>query len=148
MFHAFPASLPPCLLDQITVVPPMPPMASDRIGVMQMVWPLPRNAFSPSPPRCLDEAVVKLRVAGRPLVLAASPDAVRHIMITQSDDYVRLPFGQRVLGPIVGRGLLVSEGDAWRRQRRAMAPAFTPRNIPIMARHIIRCTDVAVDRLQ
>jgi cytochrome P450 len=148
MFNAFPASLPPRPLDQITVVPPMPPMASDRIGGMQMVWALRRNAFSAFPPRCLDEAVVKLRVAGRPLVLAASPDAVRHIMITQSDDYVRLPFGQRVLGPIVGRGLLVSEGEAWRRQRRAMAPAFTPRNIPIMARHIIRCTDVACDRLE
>jgi hypothetical protein len=90
-------------------------MASDRIGGMQMVWALRRNAFSAFPPRCLEEAVVKLRVAGRPLVLAASPDAIRHIMITQSDDYVRLPFGQRVLGPIVGKGLLVSEGEAWRR---------------------------------
>jgi cytochrome P450 len=29
-----------------------------------------------------------------------------------------------------------------------MAPAFTPRNVPIMARHIIRCTDVACDRLE
>jgi cytochrome P450 len=28
-----------------------------------------------------------------------------------------------------------------------MAPAFTPRNIPIMARHIVRCADMACDRL-
>src|ERR1700693_823139 len=148
MFNAFPASLPPRLLDQITVAPPMPPMASDRIGGMQMVWALRRNAFSAFPPRCFDEPVVKLRVAGQHLALATSPDAIRHIMITHSDDYVRLPLGRRVLGPIVGRGVLVSEGETWRRQRRAMAPAFTPRNIPLMARHIIRCTDVAVDRLQ
>jgi cytochrome P450 len=130
------------------VVPPMPPMASDRIGGMQMVWALRRNAFSAFPSRCLDEAVVNLRVLGRPLVLATSPDAIRHIMITHADDYVRLPFGRRVLGPIVGRGLLVSEGETWRRQRRAMAPAFTPRNVPIMARHIIRCTEVTCDRLE
>ena len=129
------------------MVPPMPPMASDRIGGMQMVFALRRNAFSAFPPRCLEEPVVQLRVAGRHLVLAASPEAIRHIMITQADDYVRLPFGRRVLGPIVGRGLLVSEGEAWRRQRRAMAPAFTPRNVPIMARHIIRCTEAACDRL-
>jgi cytochrome P450 len=126
---------------------PMPPMASDRIGGMQMVLALRRNAFSAFPPRCLDEPIVKLRVAGRHLVLASSPDAIRHIMITHADDYVRLPFGRRVLGPIVGRGLLVSEGETWRRQRRAMAPAFTPRNVPIMARHIIRCTEAACDRL-
>jgi cytochrome P450 len=68
-------------------------------------------------------------------------------MITHGEDYVRLPLGRRVLGPIVGRGLLVSEGETWREQRRAMAPAFTPRNVPIMARHIIRCTDASCDRL-
>jgi cytochrome P450 len=70
------------------------------------------------------------------------------MMITHADDYVRLPFGRRVLGPIVGRGLLVSEGETWRQQRRAMAPAFTPRNVPIMSAHIMRCTEVACDRLE
>lgn len=132
----------------VAVVPPMPPMASDRIGGIQLVWALRRNAFSAFPPRCLDEPVVNLRVLGRHIVLATSPDAIRHIMITHAEDYGRLPLGRRVLGPIVGRGLLVSEGETWRRQRRAMAPAFTPRNVPIMARHIIRCTDVACDRLE
>jgi cytochrome P450 len=29
-----------------------------------------------------------------------------------------------------------------------MAPAFTPRNIPIMARHIVRCADIACHRLE
>jgi cytochrome P450 len=130
------------------VVPSMPPMASDRFGGIRVLLALRRNAFSAFPSRCLDEPVVNLRLAGRHLVLAASPDAIRHIMITHAEDYVRLPVGRRVLGPIVGRGLLVSEGETWRRQRRAMAPAFTPRNIPIMARHIIRCTEVACDRLE
>jgi cytochrome P450 len=69
-------------------------------------------------------------------------------MITHAEDFVRLALGRRVLGPIVGRGLLVSEGETWRRQRRAMAPAFTPRNVPIMARHIVRCTEVACRRLE
>jgi cytochrome P450 len=130
------------------VVPPMPPMASDRVGGLQVLLALRRNAFCAFPPRCLDEPVVKLRVGGRHLVLATSPDAIRHIMITHAEDYVRLPLGRRVLGPIVGRGLLVSEGETWRQQRRAMAPAFTPRNLPIMARHIIRCTEVTCDRLE
>jgi cytochrome P450 len=96
----------------------------------------------------VDEPVVTLRAAGRPLVLATAPDAIRHMMLTHAEDYVRLPFGRRVLGPIVGRGLVVSEGETWREQRRAMAPAFTPRNIPIMAQHIIRCTEASCERLQ
>ena len=129
------------------VVPPMPAMASNGIGGLRVLLALRRNAYRAFPPRCLDEPVVTLRAAGRSLVLATAPEAIGHIMITQGEDYVRLPLGRRVLGPIVGRGLLVSEGETWREQRRAMAPAFTPRNVPIMARHIIRCTESSCDRL-
>jgi cytochrome P450 len=109
---------------------------------------LGRNAYTAFPRRCLDEPVVRLRFAGRNLVIASSPDAIRHIMLMCAEDYVRLPLGRRVLGPIVGRGLLVSEGATWRQQRRAMAPAFTPRNIPLMARHIVRCADIACTGLE
>src|SRR5215813_12221265 len=121
------------------VVPSMPPMASDRSGALQVLMGLGRNAYSAFPRRCLEEPVVQLRLPGRHLVIASSPEAIRHIMLVCAEDYVRLPLGRRVLGPIVGRGLLVSEGETWRRQRRAMAPAFTPRNIPIIAHHVVRC---------
>jgi cytochrome P450 len=126
----------------------MPAMASNGIGGFRVLLALRKNAYRAFPPRCLDEPVVTLRAAGRSLVLATAPDAIRHIMITHGEDYVRLPLGRRVLGPIVGRGLLVSEGETWREQRRAMAPAFTPRNVPIMARHIIRCTEASCERLE
>jgi cytochrome P450 len=129
------------------VVPPMPPMASNRVGGLRVLFALRNNAYRAFPQRCLDEPVVTLKAFGRCLALATSPDAIRHIMLTHGEDYVRLPFGRRVLGPIAGRGLIVSEGDTWREQRRAMAPAFTPRNIPIMARHIIRCTEASCERL-
>ncbi len=130
------------------VTPPMPPMASDRVGGLQVLFTLRRNAFSAFPKRCLEEPVVKLRAVGRHLVLATAPEAIGHMMITHADDYVRLPFGRRVLGPIVGRGLLVSEGETWRQQRRAMAPAFTPRNVPVMSAHIMRCAEAACERLE
>ena len=130
------------------VTPPMPPMASNRVGGLRLLFALRRNAYQAFPARCLDEPVIPLRALGRSLVLATAPDAIRHIMITQSEDYVRLPLGRRVLGPIVGEGLLVSEGETWREQRRAMAPAFTPRNVPIMARHIIRSTESSCARLE
>lgn len=131
-----------------TVAPPMPPMASNSVGGLRILFALRRNAYQAFPARCLDEPVVTLRALGRSLVLANAPDAIRHIMITQGEDYERLPLGRRVLGPIVGEGLLVSEGETWREQRRAMAPAFTPRNVPIMAQHIIRCTESSCERLE
>ena len=137
-------------LEYITdaVVPPMPTMPSDQISGSQVLSALRRNAYCAFPPRCLDEPIVKLRIAGQILILSCTPEAIRYVMMTQAEDYARLPFGRRILGPIIGRGLALSEGEAWRRQRRAMAPAFTPRNVSIMARHIILCTDVALRRLE
>lgn len=122
-------------------------MASDRVGGLQVLFTMRRNALSAFPERCLHEPVVRLRAAGRPLALVTAPDAIGHMMITHADDYVRLPFGRRVLSPIAGRGLLTSEGETWRQQRRAMAPAFTPRNVPIMSAHIMRCTEASCERL-
>ena len=130
------------------VVPPMPPMASNHAGCLGVLSALRRNAYSAFPPRCLDEAVVKLRTAGQILILSCAPEAIRHVMMTRAEDYTRPPFGRRALEPIFGRGLVVSEGEAWRRQRRAMAPAFTPRNVAIMTRHIILCAERACNRLK
>jgi cytochrome P450 len=130
------------------MVPPMPPMASNHTGCLGVLSALRRNAYSAFPPRCLDEPVVKLQTAGQILILSCAPEAIRHVMMTQAGDYARLPFGRRALKPIFGRGLVVSEGEAWRRQRRAMASAFTPRNVAIMARHIILCAERACDRLR
>jgi cytochrome P450 len=123
-------------------------MAPDGVGGWQILSMLRRNAYSAFPRRCLDEPVVKYRTMGRHLVLACWPEAIRHVLITQADHYTRLPFGRRILRPIVGNGILTSEGEAWRRQRRILAPAFTPRSVAVMVPHIVRCTETAGDRWQ
>jgi cytochrome P450 len=104
-------------------------MADDAIGGIGVLRAIRRNGFEAFPARCWEEPVVKLDTPFRPVVIAASPEAIRHVMLDHHRDYVRLAVGKRVMGPIVGNGLLVSEGEAWRNQRRAMAPAFTPQKI-------------------
>ncbi len=134
-------------VDRAALTPPMPPMASDDISGLQILIALRRNAFLAFPRRCLDQPVVKLQAAWQTVVLTCAPDVIRHVMMTHADDYGRLPLGRRVLGPIAGSGLLTSEGELWRRQRRAMAPAFAPRNLSVMAGHIARSVEMACARL-
>ncbi len=52
-----------------------------------------------------------------------------------------------MLRPIVGNGLLLSEGETWKHQRRTIAPALAPRVIPMLARHIASATAEAVAAL-
>ena len=131
-------------------VPPMQPFARPDAGGVQVLLGLGRNAWAAFPRRCTDEGVVRLPlpVPGAAVVVASAPDAIRQVLADKADLYGRLRAGKRVLQPIVGRGLLVSEGEAWRRQRRAMAPAFTPRAVPVLARHIATCAEASCRALE
>jgi cytochrome P450 len=128
--------------------PPMPPMARDDIGGLALLRALSRNAFEAFPRRCLSEPVVKLATPINPVVIMSAPDSIRHVMLEHHEDYGRLPVGKRVLRAIAGNGLLLSEGDQWKAQRRAMAPAFTPKQTRTLAVHVIEATGRACRELE
>ena len=127
--------------------PPMPRLAPDSVGGLGVLYRLRRNALTAFPARCFSEPVVRLRLPGRALFLVTDGTAMIEMLQTRAADFERMPAGRRVLGPLAGNGLLTSEGERWRRQRRAMAPAFTPRIIPMMAAHIMRATEPACAKL-
>jgi cytochrome P450 len=87
---------------------------------------------------------------GRKQLLLNDPDAIRHVLVTNAANYRRNLAARRVLAPILGDGLFLAEGDAWRHQRRTIAPAMAPRTMPMLARHITTAsttTEAALARL-
>lgn len=67
--------------------------------------------------------VVPTRFAHRRAVLIFHPDLIEEVLVARSRDFVKSP-GVRLLRPLLGNGLLLSEGDFWLRQRRLVQPAF------------------------
>ena len=66
--------------------------------------------------------------------LFSHPDHVQHILQTNNRNYTKLPApGNALLQPLVGHGLLTSDGDFWLRQRRLAQPAFHRRRIASFA---------------
>jgi cytochrome P450 len=51
------------------------------------------------------------------------PRAIEEILVKKADSF-RKDYTSRLLKRVVGNGLLLSEGDTWRRQRRLVQPAF------------------------
>jgi cytochrome P450 len=51
------------------------------------------------------------------------PRAIEEILLKKADSF-RKDYTSRLLARVVGNGLLLSEGDTWRRQRRLVQPAF------------------------
>ena len=57
------------------------------------------------------------------ILLIYHPDAIEELLVARSRDFVKSP-GVQLLRPLLGDGLLLSEGDTWLRQRRLVQPAF------------------------
>ena len=65
----------------------------------------------------------------RTTVIVNEPGAIKHVLLDNAANYHKSEIGRRLLEPGLGRGLLTSEGEVWRRHRRIMAPSFDHRSI-------------------
>lgn len=72
---------------------------------------------------------VAMRLVTERTVDLFHPDDVRAVLVDHADDLVRWERGTEVFSQTFGQGLLVAEGQAWRRQRRMLTPAFHPRHM-------------------
>jgi cytochrome P450 len=73
--------------------------------------------------------VVGFRIGPIQAVLLRHPDAIKHVLVDKSHNYDKQTRGYDVLRQFLGNGLLTSNGDFWRRQRRIAQPAFHRKRI-------------------
>lgn len=76
----------------------------------------------------------------RPIFLVHDPDLIRQVLVRQADRFIKPPPLNRVLMSTFGNGLLFSEGDFWRRQRRLVQPAFHHQRIGAYAERMVAQT--------
>jgi cytochrome P450 len=66
---------------------------------------------------------VGLRLGPYPTWYFSHPDQIEEVLVTQARK-LKKPFVQQLVRPLVGDGLLLSEGDKWRKNRRMLQPPF------------------------
>jgi cytochrome P450 len=66
---------------------------------------------------------------GRKSLMVNAPEGIRRVLVDNHANYGRTPATLRILHPMIGDGLFLAEGEAWRHQRRLVAPAFAPRSL-------------------
>ncbi|MDR7040073.1 cytochrome P450 [Methylobacterium sp. BE186] len=128
--------------------PPVPEPPAHELSLPAYLAALRRNALAAWPQRTYDEPIVHRRLLGRRSFIVSDPDAIRHVLIDNQAAYARTRASVRILRPVLGDGLLISEGAAWRHQRRTLAPAFTPRAVEDLVPHIDGAVDAAATRLE
>jgi cytochrome P450 len=136
-----PATRPP-------LVPPSPPRASETMTAFGRLAAMRESAIGSWGQRAYEEDIIKGRFFWRSSFILNTPDAIRHVLVDNYENYTRTPAGIRVLRPMLGEGLLIAEGRAWKHQRRTLAPAFTPRAVAPLVPHMIAVTDETIAKLQ
>lgn len=77
--------------------------------------------------------LVRFRIGPRELLLLSDPELIREVLVVQDRRFEKGP-GLRVAERLLGKGLLTSEGEFHRRQRRLCQPAFHRQRIAAYAR--------------
>ena len=130
------------------LVPPSPPRAPETMTALGRLAGLRDNAIATWGQRAYEEDIIRGRFFLRSSFILNTPDAIRHVLVDNYENYSRTPAGLRVLRPMLGEGLLIAEGRAWKHQRRTLSPAFTPRAVSMLVPHMVAVTDETIAKLQ
>lgn len=69
---------------------------------------------------------IQRQVLGFTVHIVLDPDMVQHVLLDNAANYAKPDIVRTLLDPIIGAGLLTSDGDLWREQRRIVAASFSP----------------------
>ena len=84
--------------------------------------------------------IVHFRLGDKRVYLLNHPDYARDVLVVNADKFQKGLAMQRAKR-LLGEGLLTSEGDTHRRQRRLMQPAFHHKNIAALASTMVECAE-------
>lgn len=124
-----------------------PPAPAGDLPWYRFLKAIRTNALEIFPQAAYQDDVVVQSALGRKRFVLNSPDAIHHLLIENISNYRRTSATIRILRPIIGDGLFLSEGEDWRHQRRTIAPALAPRVMPMLARHMVGAARETIVRL-
>lgn len=89
--------------------------------------------------------IVHFWLLGTHYVLLDDPEAIRHVLVENAKAYVK---SRNYVGlrTVLGNGLLTSEGELWRHQRKLAQPAFHRERLGGFVDTMVRCTRDMLDR--
>lgn len=117
------------------VIPPAPYIHLGELSTPRLVIETLKNTLGNWSQVAFDELAGRRRVLGMDSMMVNDPAAIRQILQTNMAGYARPLASVRPVKPLAGDGVLLAEGAAWRRQRRMLAPAFTPASVGALLPH-------------
>lgn len=117
-------------------VPVMPPRPRRPLSLWQIIKTRGVNSLALCDEELFDEPFAERRLLGHRIYVISDPDGVRRILIDNFENYRRHVLMRRPIAPGVGTGMLIADGEIWRRHRRLVGPLLDHRallpDLPMM----------------
>ena len=109
--------------------PPAPHPPGGKLSWLALYRGLRNNPITTWGERVYQEPIITDRDLLGSVVIVNRPGAIRRVFLDNAQNYPKDAIQLKKLGPALGRGLLTSERDDWRFQRRTVAPLFQPSSV-------------------
>jgi cytochrome P450 len=114
-------------------VPPHPPRGAGPVPVWRgFLGERARTAVYGWSEAAFDQWQMRRKVLGFTVHIPLKPELIQHVLLDNVGNYEKPTLVKSLLGPVIGRGLLTSDGGLWREQRRIVAASFTPAAVDAM----------------
>jgi cytochrome P450 len=91
--------------------------------------------------------IISLSLPFTRIVIAAKPEYARYVLLDNNKNY-RKSLAYDMIKLLLGNGLLTSEGDFWRKQRRLAQPAFHKQKLADLTAMMVRKAQSEVERIK
>lgn len=135
-----------------SVIPdPRLPVAAELprapMGILASYRAARGNILSIIPEAALEVPILSGRTGPDRWHMVMDPPSIRRILLERVESYPKSEVTKSILRPALGDSLFVAEGDHWRWQRRAAAPAFAARNVDALTPVMTRAAEAAAARI-
>lgn len=107
-------------------------LAEKPVGLLQFARLAGKNMLEVIPAETLRQTYLR-----GPLNIhyICDPEIITEMLVGKGRAFPKAKFTKDIIGSAVGNGLILSEGEKWRRQRRRYSPLFAARNLPLLSTH-------------
>lgn len=108
-------------------IPPHPPRGTGPVSVWRGFFgERARTAVYGWSEAAFQLPYMRRKVLGFTVHIPLDPELVQHVLLDNAAAYAKPDITKELLAPVIGRGLLTSDGKLWREQRRIVAASFKP----------------------
>ncbi len=106
------------------MIPPKPPSRPDRVSLWQYGRLFRKDILSAQPARLYRAWMAEFRTPFFRSYLINQPELLRAVLRERPDDFPKSDRISEGLRPLLGNSVFLTNGEAWKRQRRIIDPAF------------------------